>query len=516
MPASLFIEHQAHGLAFYINGELQFHTADEAIYHEFLVIPAIALAVRRFPQPLRVLICGGGDGLAAREVLKYPEVSRIDLVDYDPDVLDLGRTAFAPFNQASLHHPKVNVQVGEAFSYITEVATLIDRGDRDPYHAIIADFTYPQTSQETQIYSLEWFQLARRILAPGGAIAQNAVSPQYTPTAFWCLYQTMLASGLLPKPMQIDIPSFQMHDYGDWGFLVASDLDISKCELCDLKLPHNLQALTTDLLLSAFTFSRANAAMRHQVIPHSQTAPQLFYYLLNPTNPNFELPPENSETVGDRSDRAIDFLEIDGATEQALRSQAQLASPPQLTSQTSAQKLDPLQLESLARIWLEQAERHEFNPQVLLPVQHPYHAPHMTAEWLGSAKHLLSQIDLSRLFQKILERSPELPSQVTDDLQRSLSDLQIGNGNAGEPQGSDRNISTNTPANTTKVLIMLTLTLLVANIVAPDSVFAKGSYSGSGSSIDGGDGGWGWLGLFMLIGGGIWLANLVEENSQNR
>ncbi len=81
IPISLFIEHHANGLAFYINGDLQFDTADEALYHEYLVIPAITLAVGRFTTDLRVLICGGGDGLAARDVLRFPEVRHIDLVD---------------------------------------------------------------------------------------------------------------------------------------------------------------------------------------------------------------------------------------------------------------------------------------------------------------------------------------------------------------------------------------------------------------------------------------------------
>lgn len=98
---SLFIEYHPKGLAFYINGDLQFDTADEAIYHEYLVIPAIALAVQRFPQtPLRVLICGGGDGLAARDVLRFAEVSEVTLVDYDAEVLALDRTVFQPYNQA--------------------------------------------------------------------------------------------------------------------------------------------------------------------------------------------------------------------------------------------------------------------------------------------------------------------------------------------------------------------------------------------------------------------------------
>lgn len=78
MLTSLFIEQHDHGIAFYLNGDLQFDTADEALYHEYLVIPAIALAAVRFPQiDLRVLICGGGDGLAARDVLRFTQVSQI-------------------------------------------------------------------------------------------------------------------------------------------------------------------------------------------------------------------------------------------------------------------------------------------------------------------------------------------------------------------------------------------------------------------------------------------------------
>ncbi len=119
MPTSLFIEHHTNGFAFYINGDLQFDTADEALYHEYLVIPAVALAVGRFPDTgLRVLICGGGDGLAARDVLRFPEVHYIDLVDYNPDVLELAQTVFKPFNQGSLESDRLTVYAQEAFEFI--------------------------------------------------------------------------------------------------------------------------------------------------------------------------------------------------------------------------------------------------------------------------------------------------------------------------------------------------------------------------------------------------------------
>jgi spermidine synthase len=132
-------------LAFYINGDLQFDTADEALYHEYLVIPAISLAVGRFPQTnLRVLICGGGDGLAAREVLRFGQVNSIDLVDYDPEVLELAQTVFKPFNQGSLESDRLTVHIQEAFEFILKIPD-------NSYHVIICDFTYP-THPKIQVF----------------------------------------------------------------------------------------------------------------------------------------------------------------------------------------------------------------------------------------------------------------------------------------------------------------------------------------------------------------------------
>ncbi|MGQ9872127.1 spermine/spermidine synthase domain-containing protein [Leptodesmis sp.] len=157
MTNSLFIEHHAHGLAFYINGDLQFDSADEAIYHEHLVLPAIALASQRFPDtPLRVLIGGGGDGLAARDALRFSQVSDITLVDYDPAVLELGRTVFQPYNRGSLlpapdaplGGSRVTVFTQEAFEFIGALPDAY-------YHVVICDFTCPTRPAETQVYSRE-------------------------------------------------------------------------------------------------------------------------------------------------------------------------------------------------------------------------------------------------------------------------------------------------------------------------------------------------------------------------
>jgi spermidine synthase len=159
MSASLFIERHESGIAFYINGNLQFDTADEAIYHEYLVAPAVALATQRFPDvPLRVLVCGGGDGLAVRDILRFPQVRDVTVADYDPEVLALGRTEFTAYNQGSLltDHAvslgaqRVTVYTQDAFEFIQQLPDAC-------YHVAIGDFTCPTRPEDMTVFSVEWF-----------------------------------------------------------------------------------------------------------------------------------------------------------------------------------------------------------------------------------------------------------------------------------------------------------------------------------------------------------------------
>lgn len=478
MPTSLFIEHHVNGLAFYINGDLQFNTADEALYHEYLVIPAIALAVQRFPQTnLRVLICGGGDGLAARDVLRFPEVSHIDLVDYSPEVLELGRTVFKPYNAGSLDD-RVNVYIQEAFEFVSTLPNT-------SYHVIICDFTYPTCSEETSVYSREWFQQIGRILIPSGVVCTNAVSPENRTAGFWCLYQTLLAAGLMAKPLQLAIPSFHRHGYGNWGFFIGSHQLISKFELETILLPSNLQALTREQMVQAFVFKSALTVSRHNVIIHTLDCPQLLYYLLNPTSQ-----PEN---ILGEDGAEIDFLDVQETG----------------TAQVGARDL--LQMESAAQFWIEQLysdqdQANSLDITQLLPVQHRYHSPKMTAEWLTYLKQLLAEVDLSRLLTILLERAHELPPQIARNLKQLATKI-----HSEQPS--------KLPPHAAEFLMMLSVTLLAANLVAPDAVFAKG-YSGSCSSDDSSyncvNSDWKFLGILLTAGGGIWLFKLLSDLNNER
>jgi spermidine synthase len=495
MPVSLFIERHPTGLAFYINGDLQFDSADEAIYHEYLVIPTIALAVKRFPQTkLRVLICGGGDGLAARDALRFSEVSEITLVDFNPDVLELARTAFRPYNQgslveergAALGESRVTVFTQEAFQF---VSTLPDAC----YHVVICDFTCPTSLEESQVYSQEWFQQVQRILCPNGIMSTNGVSPEETTLAFWCLYQTMLAAGLCTKPMQISIPSFHRHDYGDWGFMLASTVPIARSELETIDFPENLQELQPETWLSAFRIENKIASYRHDVYIDTLNSPQLFYYLLNP-----ETPVELTDPLA----QSINFIDI------------------QETGTGLTRSTDPLRLDSIAKTWLDQLERSPANPTSLagnhlIPAQHYYHEPRMTQEWLGYLRSLLHEIDANQLVPKLLDRTQELPPQLTRELKQLLEKVRTG-----QPL-------TYLSKHTLELITVLSVTLIMTNLAAPDSVFAKGysgrsrgGYSSGGSYsntgyYDSGENQFGWLGFWLTLIGGYWLWNLYRNQDDD-
>jgi spermidine synthase len=494
MSASLFVERHATGIAFYINGNLQFDTADEAIYHEYLTIPAVALALQRFGQvPLRVLICGGGDGLAARDVLKFPQVRDVTLVDYDPEVVALAQTEFLSYNQSSLQPDpedplgaaRVTVYTQDAFEFVQNLPDAC-------YHVVIADFTCPTRPEEMTVFSLEWFTQVRRILHPQGLFALNGVSVDKTPSAYWCLYQTLLAAGFYPKPLQLSIPSFEHLGYGTWGFFLAAAEPIQRSELEQLVLPKTLRELTLSHLSAAFCFDAAIANQRHNLLLNTLNYPHLLYYLLNPAR-------VTQTELGTK----VDFLEIHEEG----------------TGQVAA--FDRMQLEAIAQRWLarvqnEPSDRAEMaDLHSLIPVQHYHQTPEMVNEWMGYLKTLLTEIDPKALVDRLLERSQSLPPKLVQELKQMAIALK-----SGKPL-------TYVSDHAVELMTVLAVTLIMANLATPDAAYAKGFSSGfrsggSGSGYHGGgtgvssgnygDGGsFGWIGFLAMLLGGGWLFILSQD-----
>lgn len=220
----------------FLDGNLQFASVDEHRYHEALVHPVFAAARSR----RKVLVLGGGDGLAVREILRYPEVEQITLVDLDAGMTELGRS-FAPLvelNERSLHSPKVRVINDDAMVWL---------GTHDErYDVVIIDFPDPNNFSLGKLYTTRFYSLVRRHLTPESVLTVQSTSPMTARQSFWCIATTMEAAGLHTLPYHTAVPSF-----GEWGYVLASPSPLS---VPTGTLPQ-LRYLNDALLPTLFVFS---------------------------------------------------------------------------------------------------------------------------------------------------------------------------------------------------------------------------------------------------------------------
>lgn len=226
----------------FINEHLQFSSVDEYRYHEALVHPAMSLARNR----QRVLIVGGGDGLAVREFLKYKDVEHIDLVDLDPVMTRLGKRNlyFTELNRNSLSYPRVHIHNEDAFIYLQR--------EHEPYSVAVVDLPDPREEALSKLYTVEAYQLYRRHLSPGGILVTQSASPYYSRKAYWCIGKTMEDAGFKVVPYHAYVPSF-----GEWGFQMGAEkaLDPEKIEF-NVPLSFLSKELFADMLRFAPDMSK--------------------------------------------------------------------------------------------------------------------------------------------------------------------------------------------------------------------------------------------------------------------
>ncbi|MFF7644232.1 polyamine aminopropyltransferase [Streptomyces canus] len=210
-------------LDLYVDGRLRVSGRDEDRYHEALVHPAMD------GPHARVLVLGGGDGLAVREVLRYPGVRRVDIVALDPAVVDLARRdpALSRLNAHVYGDARVHVSTQDAFSRLRRPAPV------PSYDVVIADLPAPGVTASTKLYSEEFYGLVRRVLAPGGRLVVHAGPVSSRPRVFWTVDATLRAAGLRTTTYRVEgRHSGSAGGSGrtagasraprDWGFVLAS------------------------------------------------------------------------------------------------------------------------------------------------------------------------------------------------------------------------------------------------------------------------------------------------------
>jgi spermidine synthase len=225
----------------YLDGGLQFSTRDEYRYTESLVYPALGKGAHS------VLVLGGGDGLAARELLRQPGIGKIVQVELDPAVIEIARTTLRDANAGALDNPRVAVVIDDAMSWLR--ASHPELRPSGGFDAVIIDLPDPDTPVLGRLYSTEFYALAARALAPDGLMVVQAGSPFSTPTAFWRTVSTLHSAGYAVTPYHVHVPTF-----GDWGFALARLGDAPPTPTMPADAPP-LRFLNPQVLAAATVFS---------------------------------------------------------------------------------------------------------------------------------------------------------------------------------------------------------------------------------------------------------------------
>jgi spermidine synthase len=244
------------GVRLFLNGNLQFHSRDEYRYHEALVHPAMAA----HGAPKRVLVLGGGDGMAVREVLKYPSVEKVTLVELDPHMTQLFSTQplLRQLNGDALLSPKVKVINADAFAWLEQnlqpSAKIVPTPApplaatpplRPTFDVIVVDFPDPTNFAIGKLYSTSFYRLIDQHLSAGGYAVVQTTSPLIARKSFWTVATTLEATGLSTTPYHAHVPSF-----GEWGFILASH----RPHRLPTLLPEGLRFVNTGSLPSLFNF----------------------------------------------------------------------------------------------------------------------------------------------------------------------------------------------------------------------------------------------------------------------
>lgn len=226
------------GFKLFLSGNLQFSSADEYRYHEALVHPAMATA----DEPKRILVLGGGDGLAVREILRHPSVEEVVLVDLDPAMTDLGRSlpSLVELNKSALHDTRVKVVTADAMTWLGDY-------QGQPFDVAIVDFPDPNNFALGKLYTRRFYRLLASKIKPEAPITVQSTSPLYARVSYWCIVETIKASGFKVRPFQATVPSF-----GVWGYVLArrgpDEIPLPT------KLPTGLRFLSSESLRALFSF----------------------------------------------------------------------------------------------------------------------------------------------------------------------------------------------------------------------------------------------------------------------
>jgi spermidine synthase len=234
-PYQRIVLTQGRDIRLFLNGNLQFSSEDEYRYHEALVHPAMAL----HQNPKNILVLGGGDGLAVREILRFSGVEKVTLVDLDPLMTKIFSTndSLIKLNANALLDEKVTVVNADAFIWL--------RDTKEKFDVVIIDFPDPSNYSLGKLYTTRFFTLLSKVMKEDTKAVIQSTSPLYARKSYWCVGNTLKHVGFKINPFHVYVPSF-----GEWGYFLFSKSHID----LDFKPLEDARFLTGSVWSSMFVF----------------------------------------------------------------------------------------------------------------------------------------------------------------------------------------------------------------------------------------------------------------------
>lgn len=448
-------------IALTIDGDLQFDSSDEHIYHEGLVLPALGIALNRTSEPLNVLIIGGGDGLSAKQIFKSERIKAATLVDYDAEILSMARSEFSEINGKSMLDARLTVANEDAWTFAENALT---KGEK--YDLIVVDLTVADEVESAKFHSVEWYTMLKSLLTNTGILATNGVSPQATPWSYCSILNTILISELQARPYHVAIPSFAARGYGDdWGFFLASSTPITVDELTSAAMPQPRTFLANKEKLSElFELPESLFEIQPMARPALAGSDVLIRYF-----------------------RAGNLIDESGAKKNAFTLNFNALSIPQADTGKDvlpkeitaalAKMLSAAAKENGAETTSQEAVLEEL--LVLVPSLATNQTPELVRDFLSQPAAFLQSVDITDLVARLVERVSALPANLAAELKLLAQKLSDWNGDQVTLMQMGRN-----------VVMLLSLILIVGNLLYPDMVYAKGDH-GYGRGGGAWNNGWG-------------------------
>ena len=188
-----------------LDGMVMTTDQDEFVYHEMISM----VALNSHPSPRKVLIIGGGDGGALREVVRHPRVEKGVLVEIDAQVIQASRDFF-PGMSCSFDDPKAEVIVDDGIKYIQE--------HKNEFDVILIDSTEP-VGPAIQLFSPEFYASCYAALKEDGMMVAQSESPFFNQDVIRMVWQGVGQSFPISDLYLASIPTYPS---GLWSFTVGS------------------------------------------------------------------------------------------------------------------------------------------------------------------------------------------------------------------------------------------------------------------------------------------------------